>query len=327
YSFFEENGCPLKVERGERVFPVSDHASDIIKALTKALKDRRVLVKLNTEVSDIKVENGAVSGVILKDKSFIPADKVIIATGGMSYPTTGSTGDGYKFAKKFGHTVEDIKPSLVPLVTKESWVPTLKGLSLKNVECKLISDGKVVYKDLGEMLFTHFGVSGPLILSASSYFVSAKEKAKEISLVIDLKPGLSIEQLDKRILKDFESEKNKQFKNSLDDLLPKTLIPVIVELSGINPSKQVNEVTKEERKALVNLLKNLTMTPVDTSKIDEAIITRGGINTKEINASTMESKLVKNLYFAGEVIDVDAMTGGFNLQIAWSTGYLAGACE
>ena len=327
YSFFEENGCPLKVERGERVFPVSDHASDIIKTLTKALKDRHVSVKLNTEVSDIKVENGAVSGVILKDKSFIPADKVIIATGGMSYPTTGSTGDGYKFAKKFGHTVEDIKPSLVPLVTKESWVPTLKGLSLKNVECKLISDGKVVYKDLGEMLFTHFGVSGPLILSASSYFVSAKEKAKEISLVIDLKPGLSIEQLDKRILKDFESEKNKQFKNSLDDLLPKTLIPVIVELSGINPSKQVNEVTKEERKALVNLLKNLTMTPVDTSKIDEAIITRGGINTKEINASTMESKLVKNLYFAGEVIDVDAMTGGFNLQIAWSTGYLAGACE
>ncbi len=327
YSFFEENGCPLKVERGERVFPVSDHASDIIKALSKALKERNVNVMLNTVVSDIKAENGAVKGVILKDKTCLPADKVIIATGGMSYPTTGSTGDGYKFAKEFGHSIEDVKPSLVPLITKESWVTSLKGLSLKNVECKLISDGKSVYKDLGEMLFTHFGVSGPLILSASSFFVSCKEKAKELKLVIDLKPGLSEEQLDKRILKDFEGAKNKQFKNSLDDLLPKTLIPVIVDLSKIDPYKQVNEVTKEERKNLVFLFKNLTMTPVDTSRIEEAIITRGGINTKEINSSTMESKLVKNLYFAGEVIDVDAMTGGFNLQIAWSTGYLAGACE
>lgn len=327
YSFMEANGCPLKVERGERVFPVSDHASDVIKALSKALKDNHVNVMLNTSVKKILIENASVTGVLLKDDTVLKADKVIVATGGVSYPTTGSTGDGYRFAREVGHEIIEPKASLVPLVTGETWVPKLQGLSLKNVEINLLSDGKSRYKELGEMLFTHFGVSGPLILSASSIYQDEVSKNKNVTLSLDLKPGLSEEQLDKRILRDFDEQKNKLFKNSLDGLLPSKLIPVIVELSGINGAKEVNEVTKEERKRLVLLLKNLVMTPIGTARIEEAIITRGGINVKEVNASTMESKLVKGLYFAGEVLDVDAMTGGFNLQIAWSTGYLAGACE
>lgn len=327
YSFFEENGCPLKVERGERVFPVSDHASDIIKTLTKALEKRNVKIRLNTNVKELIIESGICKGIILSNGDKLYADKVIVCTGGLSYPTTGSNGDGYRFAKKAGHTVIDTKPSLIPIVTGETWVPKLQGLSLKNVELKLISDGKTVYKDLGEMMFTHFGLTGPLVLSASAYYVAEMSKNKNTLISIDLKPALDEETLDKRILKDFQTYQNKQFKNALDDLLPQTLIPVIVELSGINPYKAVNEVTREERKGLAALLKNLTVTPVGTRPIEEAIITSGGINTKEINASTMESKLIKNLYFAGEVIDVDAMTGGFNLQIAWSTGYLAGGCE
>lgn len=327
YSFMEANGCPLKVERGERVFPVSDHASDVIKALSKALKDNHVNVMLNTSVKKILIENASVTGVLLKDDTVLKADKVIVATGGVSYPTTGSTGDGYRFAREVGHEIIEPKASLVPLVIGETWVPKLQGLSLKNVEINLLSDGKSRYKELGEMLFTHFGVSGPLILSASSIYQDEVSKNKNVTLSLDLKPGLSEEQLDKRILRDFDEQKNKLFKNSLDGLLPSKLIPVIVELSGINGAKEVNEVTKEERKRLVLLLKNLVMTPIGTARIEEAIITRGGINVKEVNASTMESKLVKGLYFAGEVLDVDAMTGGFNLQIAWSTGYLAGACE
>lgn len=327
YSFFDENGCPLKVERGERVFPVSDHASDIIKALSKALSDRRVKVMLNTEVKELIVEESVVKGVVLFDGKRLFADKVIVATGGYSYQSTGSTGDGYRFAKRAGHTILEPAPSLVPIVTAETFIPRLQGLSLKNVELTMLSDGKPVYKEIGEMLFTHFGVSGPLILSASSFFDTESKKNKNVSMKLDLKPGLDEAALDKRILRDFEKYSNKQFKNSLDDLLPTKLIPVMVELLGIDPYKPVNEITREERKGLVSLIKGFTMTPVGTRPINEAIITRGGINVKEINASTMESKIVKNLYFAGEVIDVDAMTGGFNLQIAWSTGYLAGECE
>ena len=327
YSFIEENGCPLKVERGERVFPVSDHASDIIKALSKALKDRRVNIKLNTPVKELIIEDGAVKGVILADGTREYADKVIVTTGGLSYPTTGSTGDGYKMAEAAGHTVVPTRPGLVPLVTGETWVPKLQGLSLRNVELKLYAEDKCVYKDQGEMLFTHYGISGPLVLSASAYYDKESRKNKNVSVSIDLKPALDEDALDKRILRDFEKFNNKQFKNALDELLPSKLIHIIVELSGIDPYKAVNVVTKEERKRLVQLLKHLTMTVIGAGNYNEAIITIGGINVKEINASTMESKLVKNLYFAGEVLDVDAMTGGFNLQIAWSTGYLAGECN
>lgn len=326
YSFIEENGCPLKVERGERVFPVSDHASDIIKALTKALKDRNVHIRLNTPVKELILEDGAVKGVILTDGTHEYADKVIVTTGGLSYPTTGSTGDGYKMAESAGHTIVPTRPGLVPLVTGETWVPKLQGLSLRNVELKLYSEDKCVYKDQGEMLFTHYGISGPLVLSASAYYDKETRKNKNITVSIDLKPALDEDTLDKRILKDFEKFNNKQFKNALDELLPQKMIPVIVDLCEIDPYKAVNVVTKEERKRLVHLLKNLTMTVVGAGNFNEAIITIGGINVKEINASTMESKLIKNLYFAGEVLDVDAMTGGFNLQIAWSTGYLAGEC-
>lgn len=326
YSFFEENGCPLKVERGERVFPVSDHASDIIKTLTKALKDRHVKIMLNTAAKELIIEDGAVKGVILDDGSSLYADKVIVTTGGVSYPTTGSTGDGYKFAESAGHTVTPVRPGLVPLVTGETWVPRLQGLSLKNVELKLFSEDKCVYKEQGEMLFTHFGISGPLVLSASAYYDTESRKNRNITVSLDLKPALDEEALDKRILRDFEKFSNKQFKNSLDELLPAKLIPVIVDLSGIDPYKAVNVVSREERKNLVHLLKNLVMTVIGTGNFNEAIITIGGVNVKEINASTMESKLVKNLFFAGEVLDIDAMTGGFNLQIAWSTGYLAGEC-
>lgn len=325
-NFFEENGCPLKTERGERIFPVSDHASDIIKALTKALDKNRVEVRLNTEIKELIVEDGICKGVILSDGKKLFSDKVIVATGGLSYPTTGSTGDGYKFAKKAGHSILDPTPSLVPLETGETWVFKLQGLSLKNVELKLLSNGKAVFTETGEMLFTHFGISGPLVLSASSFFAEETKKNRNLLVTMDLKPGLSEDQLDKRILRDFEKYTNKQFKNSLEDLLPGKLIPVMVDLSEINPNKPVNEVTREERKRLVYLIKNLQITPIGTRPINEAIITKGGVNVKEINASTMESKLISNLYFAGEVLDVDAMTGGFNLQIAWSTGYLAGEC-
>lgn len=325
YSFFEENGCPLKIERGDRVFPVSDHASDIIKALIRALNDNHVEVRLNTHVKTILENDGIATGVLLKSGERIDADKVILATGGFSYQTTGSNGEGYKMAESLGHNILEPKPSLVPVVTGETWVPDLQGLSLKNVELKLVKDHKkVLYKELGEMLFTHFGVSGPLVLSLSAIYNDELEKGSDCMLYLDLKPGLTMEQLDKRILKDFEENKNKHFKNSLDDLLPQKMIPIIVKLSNIEPEKKVNEVSKEERKNLCELLKALPMTPVGLRGFNEAIITRGGINVKEINASTMESKLIKNLYFAGEVIDVDALTGGFNLQIAWSTGYLAG---
>lgn len=327
-NFFEENGCPLKVERGDRVFPVSDHASDVIFALQRKMKEAYVDVNLNAEVEGICFEkdeagNSRITGVTLKKQGFEAADSVIVATGGLSYPTTGSTGDGYRFAEKTGHEIVDCKPSLVPLITAEKWCHELMGLSLKNVETTLCRQGKELYREFGEMLFTHFGVSGPLILSASAHYVQKayKEKAE---LYIDLKPALDEEQLDKRLLRDFEENKNKQFKNAVGGLFPSKLTPVMIALSGIDPEKKVNEITKQERKGFVALIKKLPLTVTGCRDFNEAIITKGGVSVKDVNPSTMESKKVKNLYFAGEVLDLDAVTGGFNLQIAWSTGYLAG---
>lgn len=334
-AFFENAGCRLKVERGERVFPVSDHSSDVIGALNRRMEREHVKVCLNTCVKELLIENqekesieeashkGSVKGVVLSDGRKMEADAVILATGGKSYASTGATGDGYLFAETAGHTVKEVKPALVPFTVKESWCMELQGLSLKNVSVLLKSDKKKIYEGFGEMLFTHFGVSGPLILSASSYYAK-KYADMQVPLIIDLKPALTREQLDKRILRDFEENKNRQFKNALDGLLPAKMIPIIIRLSGISPEKKVNEVTKKERNNLIDCLKNLTLTVTGTRGFQEAIITQGGICVKEVNPSTMESKLVKGLYFAGEVLDLDGVTGGFNLQIAWSTGYLAG---
>lgn len=321
-AFIEKKGVKLKVERGNRVFPESDKSSDIIKCFEKYLSDYNIEILLNTKVEDIKIENNAVMGVILSDGSLIKGDSVIVATGGRSYPMTGSTGDGYRFAEKAGHSVENIKPSLVPLLVKEKWIGELMGLSLKNVDIKLKYKGKVVYEDFGEMLFTHFGISGPVVLSASRKAIDYLPG--ETKFIIDLKPALTYPEFDKRILKDFEKNKNKDFKNSLGELLPSKLIPVVIELSGIDPCKKVNEITKEERMKLSKTIKEFEVTVCGSRPVEEGIITRGGVSVKEINPSSMESKLVKGLYFAGEVIDIDGLTGGFNLQIAFSTGYLAG---
>lgn len=323
-DWFESFGMKTKTERGNRVFPESDHSSDVIAALQRALRKEKVNISFNTTVSDIITENGKISGVKLKDNTIIKCDKVIVATGGLSYPSTGSTGDGYLFAKKCGHQVTDCSPSLVPFNVKEDWIKELQGLSLKNVKVSIYKDKKLLYQDFGEMLFTHFGVSGPLILSASA---SIKKSFVNLPLRlgIDLKPALSAEELDKRILRDFEENKNRQFKNSLSKLLPAKIIPVIIRLTGINPDKSVNEITKEERNCLLGLLKNFPLTLNGLRDFKEAIITKGGVSVKEINPSTMESKLMPGLYFAGEVLDLDAMTGGYNLQIAWSTGHLAGS--
>lgn len=323
-SFFEEAGCPLKTERGERVFPVSDHSSDIIKALEGRMQRAAVSILLQTTVKEVEVENGRVKGVRLTDGSMEYAQAVIVATGGISYASCGSTGDGYRFAQKTGHKLVERKPSLVPLETEESFVKDLMGLSLKNVAVTLEVSGKCLYSGFGEMLFTHFGVSGPLILSASSYYAQ-KACGKQAKLFIDLKPALTIEQLDKRILRDFEENKNKAFKNVLGGLFPTRLIPVMIALSGIAPEKKANEITKEERKAFVSLIKKMPLTITGTRGYAEAIITMGGVSVKDVNPSTMESKVIRGMYFAGEVLDVDALTGGFNLQIAWSTGYLAGS--
>lgn len=322
-NLFEENGCRLKTERGNRVFPLTDHSSDIIKTLQVLLKKNDVDVQYNTEVKELVVSDGKVTGVTLENNQRLIADFVVIATGGKSYPLTGSTGDGYSMAKKAGHSIEEIKPALIPFETKEKWVTALQGLSLKNVSVKLQNGKKKIYEGFGEMLFTHFGVSGPLILSASSYYVK-KCYPEQAMLTLDLKPALSMEQLDKRILRDFEENSNKQFKNAIDGLFPSKMIPVMVELSGILPEKPVREITREERQKFCELIKNLPITVSGVRPIKEAIITQGGVNVKEVNPSTMESKLTENLYFAGEVLDLDAMTGGFNLQIAWSTGFLAG---
>ncbi len=322
-NFFEKAGCRLKTERGDRVFPVSDHSSDVIAALNGELKKNRVQVMLHTEVSELLMEEGSIKGVLLSDGKKLHADAVIIATGGRSYESTGSTGDGYRFAKQAGHTIKDLRPSLVPFVVKEEWCKKLQGLSLKNVAVTLKKEKKKIYEGFGEMLFTHFGVSGPLILSASSFY-TAKYNGQEALLTIDLKPAMDREQLDKRILRDFEENAGKQFKNALDKLLPAKLIPVMVELSGIDPHKKTSEVTKKERSRLLELFKELKLTVNGCRGYGEAIITGGGVNVKEIDPKTMGSRLVNGLYFAGEVMDVDALTGGFNLQIAWSTGALAG---
>lgn len=330
-EMLEKNGVEVKEERGNRVFPVSNKAQDVLNAFEKELNKLDVKIKLNFEVKEIKnLENDRF--LIKSSNENIEADKLIIATGGKSYPGTGSTGDGYNFAKNFGHTVSTIRPSLVPLEIKEKTdCQSMQGLSLRNVAIKIkdIEKNKLIYEDFGEMLFTHFGVSGPIILSGSAHLIRYKNidellKQCKIKIYIDLKPALSEEQLNLRVLRDFNEQKNKEFRNSLFELLPKKMINYVLKKSVINENKKVNEITKQERVALVKLLKNLELTVDKTRPIEEGIITSGGINVKEINPGTMESKLIKNLYFAGEIIDVDAYTGGFNLQIAYSTGFTAG---
>ncbi|MBO5474783.1 MAG: NAD(P)/FAD-dependent oxidoreductase [Lachnospiraceae bacterium] len=323
-DMLKEAGCSLKIERGERVFPVSDHASDIIAALERTLKQKGVIIRLGTVVKDILAENDHVTGVKLKNNQKVDADAVVIATGGLSYPTTGATGDGYRMAEALGHTVKECIPALVPMEIAEEWCKDLQGLSLKNVTLTMLCGKKQIYQGFGEMLFTHFGISGPLVLSASSYYGRCKDKS-QVSVTVDLKPALSEEQLDKRILRDFEQNLNKQFKNVIGSLYPAKLTPVMIELSGIDGDKKIHEITKEERKRLLAVTKQLTMKVSGLRDFHEAIITQGGIHVKEINPSTMESKLVNGLYFAGEILDLDALTGGFNLQIAWSTGHLAGS--
>lgn len=323
-DFFNKLGLKTKVERGGRVFPLSDKSSDVIKALEKHLYNNNVNVKLNSRAKSVVAEENEIKGLELEDGSIINCSSLIIATGGLSYPLTGSTGDGYELAKKLGHHITDLIPSLVPLVVKEEFIKEIQGLSLKNVSVKAICDGKVLFEEIGEMLFTHYGLSGPLILSASFYISEKVNNNKKSIIEIDLKPGLSHEELDKRLLRDFDLYNNKYFKNSLDDLLPKKLIPVIIKLSGIPEDKQVNQISKEERKNIVNLLKALQFEVIGTRPISEAIVTSGGVNIKEVNPKTMESKLIKGLFFAGEILDVDAFTGGYNLQIAFSTGYTAG---
>ncbi len=341
--FFEEAGCKLKVERGQRVFPVSDHSSDIIKALERELEKQGVKILLCCEVRRIQFaeysdtskesekskskQNRKVACVeyfdkTAKSKQTINADSVIVATGGISYASTGSTGDGYRFAEVCGHKITALSPALVPFSISEEWCSKLQGLSLKNVQAVVEADGKEIFSDFGEMLFTHYGVSGPLILSASSYFVH--KGCKRAKLYIDLKPALTDEQLDRRILREFDENKNKQFKNAIASLFPSKLIPIMPKLADIDSDKKVNEITKEERERFVRAIKHMELTITGVRDYDEAIITKGGVDVKDVNPSTMESKLVKGLYFAGEVLDLDALTGGFNLQIAWSTGRLAG---
>lgn len=321
----EAAGCPLKVERGGRVFPVSDHSSDVIRALADRMNQLGVKVSLNTEVKSLIVEDGVCCGVILADgKKRLKADRVIVATGGLSYPSTGSTGDGYQWARQAGHKVTDLSPALVPFEVEElEDAKSLQGLSLKNVEITVHMGKRQLYRNQGEMLFTHFGVSGPLILSASSFCAKAIRKCP-LALLIDLKPALSMEQLDARILRDFSGAVNKQFKNALNHLYPAKLIPVIVKRTGIDPEKPVNAVTRQECQILCQMTKSLSFTLTSLRGFREAIITQGGISVKEIDPATMESKKVKGLYFAGEVLDLDGVTGGFNLQIAWSTGWAAG---
>ncbi len=324
-DFFESHGLPTKTERGGRIFPESDHSSDVIRTLQTALQKAGVEVSLHTQVQELLTgQGGQITGVRLSGGAVISADAVIVATGGCSYASTGSTGDGYQFARQVGHSVTKLRPSLVPFETAEPWVKELQGLSLRNVTVRIRKEKKVLYEEFGEMLFTHFGVSGPLMLSASSMVNDYAEKMP-LSMEIDLKPALTLEQLDKRILRDFEENRNRQFKNGVQKLFPGKLLPVIVSLSGIPPEKKINEITKEERQNFAELIKAFPVALTGFRDFNEAIITRGGVALKEINPSTMESKLVKGLYFAGEVLDLDALTGGFNLQIAWSTGYLAGS--
>ena len=331
--FFEESGVPLKVERGNRVFPVSDLSSDVIKALKKRLEKVRVNIHLNTEVREILTEiltgdgekrDTIIKGVRLSNGRTIRLDGCILATGGLSYPSTGSTGDGYHWARKLGHEILEPYPGLVPIEVKEEEIKELQGLSLKNVNVKILDQKKILYEEFGEMLFTHFGVSGPVILSASSA-VGKVLKERNLTLSIDLKPALTFEQLDQRIRREIVENSNRHFKNGVGRLFPSSLSPIMVRRSGIGSDRIMNGITREERHKFVNVIKNFTMTLTELRPISEGIITRGGINVKEVDTYTMESKIVKKLYFAGEILDLDGITGGFNLQIAWSTGYLAGS--
>ncbi len=321
-EFFERIGVKTKIERGNRVFPESDHSSDVIAALTRELKQLGVSIYLHTKVKKV-VGSESFEYIELEDGKKVVGDACIVATGGFSYQTTGSTGDGYTFAKKLGHSVTKRMPALVPLEIKEWYAKELQGLSLKNVTATIYDEKKKVYEDFGEMLFTHYGVSGPLMLSASSY-IGERLEEKPLKLIIDLKPALTEEQLDQRVLRDFEENKNKQFKNAIGKLFPTKLIPIMIELSEIDPDKKVNFISKEERQAFVKLIKHFSMTITGLRDFNEAIITKGGVHVKEIYPATMESKLVSGVYFVGEVLDLDALTGGFNLQIAWSTAYAAG---
>lgn len=324
-DFFEEQGLRLKVERGRRVFPASDKSSDVIKALGNALKKLEVKIRLRTRVDKVLTENDIVCGVRLSDGECLNADKVILATGGVSYKSTGSDGSGLVMAEKLGHQVTKLRPGLVGMCTKEAWVRDMQGLTLKNVAVSIgkKQGKKPLYEDFGELLFTHYGVSGPMILSASSRLGDELEK-EDLYIKIDLKPALSKEQLDSRILRDFEERKNADLSNAMVHLLPKSMIPVMLHVCGLDPAKKVNEVTRGEREQLVKGMKEFPLTINGLRDIQEAIITRGGVTVKEVDPSTMESKIVKNLYLAGEMLDLDALTGGYNLQIAWSTGYLAG---
>ena len=333
-EFIEANGTALKVERGNRVFPVSDHSYDIIDAFKRALSKRKVDVRLHCEVKDIlteeyidpedeKAPSKIIKGVKLSSGEILSADKVIVATGGVSYPSTGSTGDGYDFASKTGHKLVASKPALVPFTTKEEWVTQLQGLTLKNVKLSLYINDKCVYSEQGELLFTHFGISGPLALTASSNYAKADE-IKSAYVYLDLKPALSSDEFDKRLIREFENGNRKEFKNILGELYPQKLASLVCDITGLDPYKRCNEISGAERKTLLKFTKEMKITITGTRDFNEAIITHGGVSVKDINPKTMESKLVKNLYFAGEVLDLDAHTGGFNLQIAFSTGYLAG---
>ena len=323
-SLLNSLGLKTKVERGDRVYPSSDKSSDVIKYFEKYMRINNVEIRLNTKAAGIACFDNAVTGIKLDNDKIINTKSVIVATGGLSYPSTGSDGDGYRFARALGHKIAELSPSLIPLEVKEEYIKELQGLSLKNVTVSLISGGKVLYNDFGEMLFTHFGLSGPLILSASHYAVEALKKGMKINAVIDLKSYMTYDELDKRLLKEFDTFMNKQFKNALDDLLPQKIIPVIIKLSGISETKPVNQISKDERKELCHVIKNLTFEITSPRPIAEAIVTAGGVAVNEINPKTMESKLIKGLFFAGEVIDVHGFTGGYNLQIAFSTGYAAG---
>lgn len=322
-AFFESLGLKTKVERGNRVFPESDKSSDVIRALSKRLEQLKVSVRLNCEVKELILSDGVFEGVKLRDESVLKADCCFVATGGLSYPITGSTGDGYRFAKSAGHKVTALLPALVSIRTDDDTPARLEGLSLKNVVLSAYCGGKLISSELGEMLFTHNGISGPLVLTLSSTAAPTLSSGNRVGLSIDLKPGLSNEQLDARIVRDFAESPNRAFANSLSKLLPAKIIPIIIERSGIEPHKQVNAVTKQEREGLVSLIKDFRLTAAGPGGYNEAVITRGGVNVREINPSTMESKLCSGLYFIGEVLDVDTLTGGYNLQVAWATAYAA----
>ena len=321
-DFFENQGMPYKIERGNRAFPVSDHASDVIRALERAMKEQDVRIRLHTQVRELLIEDDKATGVLLTDGGKIMADSLILATGGLSYPTTGSTGDGHTMAKNSGHKIVTPRPALVPLTTKEEYILRMQGLSLKNVSLKIKDEKRVIYDAFGEMLFTHFGVSGPLVLSASS--VLSRHFPREYQAYIDLKPALSEEVLNERLLREFSERPNQHIKAVFQQLLPAKMIPVMIELSQISMDKPVNAITKEERRRLVGLFKAFPFTITGTRGFKEAIITQGGVSVKDIDPATMESKRIKDLYLVGELLDLDALTGGYNLQIAWSTGYLAG---